>query len=170
MEWQDKIQTRKGNVGEAIVHRFLESKGLTIYQPVTNQAHPVDRIVANRDHSNLRMVEIKSYPRRIHYPDTGIDARHYYSYVEKQALHNIPLSIYFVDEDMGKIYGGRLDYISQEIQVEHRGKKINYPLFQDCHKGKKVYFHIDLMTTIADLTHDERMELDSLSTRNSNFG
>ena len=44
MSWQDKIQVKKGNIGEKIVRNYLEKKGFIVYEPKTNGSHPFDKI------------------------------------------------------------------------------------------------------------------------------
>ena len=42
MSWEDKIQVKKGNLGENIVKDTLEKKGYVVYKCVTERAHAFD--------------------------------------------------------------------------------------------------------------------------------
>jgi len=57
-DWQDLTQVKKGNVGEALVEEHLRKQGKTIYKPVTDQAHLVDRIVTDKDKTNMVLVRL----------------------------------------------------------------------------------------------------------------
>ena len=42
LNWQDKTEVKKGNIGELLVKEFLEKNGFTLYSPVTEGSHKVD--------------------------------------------------------------------------------------------------------------------------------
>ena len=164
--WHDTPQTKKGDIGEQLVEEYLASKGLTIYRPVTNQAHPCDRIVVSRDKKRFCLAEVKSYARRKFYNDTGINTPHFHEYKASQDAHNMPLYLFFVDEEKGKIYGGLLDHLSQPYRMPHKGDYLDYPLTSKARNGDlKTYFPMELMEEVADIPTDYRNKLIDLTTK-----
>ena len=45
MNWKDLEQVKMGDIGEQIIHDFLEKKEYTIFTPTTLKSHPCDAIV-----------------------------------------------------------------------------------------------------------------------------
>lgn len=166
MKFSDKPETRKGALGEAIVHRHLESRGLIVYQPQTDGAHPFDNLCASRDKKTIVIAEVKTKPRRLYYPDTGIDIRHYNDYMHIQTKYGIPVFLYFVDAESEKrIYGNKLIVLIASRQVEHNGKLLTYPI-----KSKGIiYFPLDAMLHVADLDAGDTQEIAALTTRNEHY-
>ncbi|KKK51699.1 hypothetical protein LCGC14_3112330, partial [marine sediment metagenome] len=126
MNWQDKKTVKLGNAGERIVHKYLENKGFVVYEPVTDKAHPCDRFVASPDKEKVFLVEIKTKPARVHYPDTGFDKRHYDEYMAMSKRYRMRVFMAFVDSDKGKIYGNWLG----DLNIARVVKGRRYPLVQ----------------------------------------
>lgn len=162
MKFCDKKTTQKGAIGERIARQHLESKGLVVYEPVTDCAHPFDKLCATRNKRSLMIAEIKTKPSRRFYPDTGIDRRHYDDYMRIQAKYGIDVHLYFVDEDAKKIYGNKLTALIAPRQIFHNGKEIIYPL----ESKNIIYFPLEAMLHIADITESEAGDIAALSTRN----
>lgn len=162
MEFNKLPGVEKGNFGEQIVDKWLASKGLIVYKPTTNNAHGFDRLVSV-DKSSLVIVEVKTKPKRLYFPDTGINIKHFEGYKEVSEKHSIPVCIFFVDEILKQIYCGWLSELIQEKQINWKGKQIAYPLTS---KGI-VYFYQPSMKVIHYLTDEEVKEIKSLS--NSNY-
>jgi len=165
MLFRDKQTTRKGAIGEQIARRHLESKGLVVYEPVTNGAHPFDKLCASRDKRSLVIAEVKTKPARVYYPDTGIDLRHYHDYMRIQARYGIDVHLYFVDEDKREMYGNKLTNLIARRQVEHNGKVLDYPMQQ----GGIIYFPLAAMEQVSLLTDDEAAGIAALSTRSEAY-
>lgn len=165
MNFSDKKTTRKGAIGEQIARRHLESKGLVVYEPVTGGAHPFDKLCASRNKKSLVIAEVKTKPARTHYPDTGIDLRHYHDYMHIQSRYGIDVHLYFVDEDAKRMYGNKLTSLIATRAILHRGKEIIYPLTQ----GGIIYFPLDAMASVANLSEIEAEEIAALSTRNEAY-
>ena len=77
--FENKLTTRKGDVGESLVDKMLREKGFVIYKPEGGQAHAFDRL-AIKDKEILMIAEVKAKAKRKYFPDTGIDFRHYKEY------------------------------------------------------------------------------------------
>lgn len=161
MEWKDRTTVKKGDLGESIVDAFLESRGLVIYDPKTPGAHPFDRICATRDKRYICVVDVKSKPARIYYPDTGIDKKHFDEYLHIQETHSIDVWLFFVDEIRKQIYGQKMKTLAQPRIIEHNGRNLSYPW----EAGKIIYFPLAAMSVIAKITQDEADALLRLSTR-----
>lgn len=155
MNWKDKKEVKKGNIGEKIVNDFLEKKGFVIYKSITDSAHSFDRL-AIKDKQRLIIAEIKTKARRNKYKDTGFNLRHYNEYKKISEKHNLPVYIFFVDEMLGKIYGNWLSILEEPYL-----KILQYPaILNDI-----IYFHLDKMIDICDLSEQEINDLKNYSQR-----
>lgn len=140
----------KGRIGERIVDDWLVRKGFVPYRPIEGVAHPFDRLVASRDKRTIRVVEVKSKPRRERYPDTGISVGHFQDYRHIEDTYNVPVFIAFVDERLKKVYG---NFLSELCKSNGR-----YPLVQ----SGIIYFPLCHMKRLADLTEEQCVELEAL--------
>lgn len=164
MEFKDLPGVKKGNLGEQIVDEWLDKQGLIVYEPSTDNAHGFDRLVSV-DKSSLVIVEVKTKPKRLYYPDTGINIKHFEGYKKVSEKHSIPLCIFFVDEILKQIYCGWLSELVQEKQIKWKGKRITYPLTNK----EIVYFYQPRMKVIHHLTDDEAEQIKLLSNRSYNY-
>lgn len=162
--WENKKTVIKGDFGEDIINQFLESKGFVIYKPTTKSAHAFDRL-AIKDKKQVVIVEVKTKPRRLYYPDTGIDIKHYNTYKEISKKHNIPVYLFFVDEEEGYIYGNYLSNLTEICIVKQRRKEIQYPLIEK----NIIYFPLSKMNKLYKLTDKQIKFLKENSTRNINY-
>lgn len=163
--WSDKAQVKKGVVGERIVKRWLEKNGWIIYRPETDGAHPFDNLCATRDKQTLMIAEVKTKPARTYHPDTGINETALTDYLKIQKKHNLKVFLFFVDEKARKIYGEELDKLNDEWFVT-RPFLARYPRRERNGGIDIVYFPLERMRIIADLTDTEAMEISNWSTRN----
>ena len=62
MNWEDKPQVKKGNIGENIIINFLEEKGFIIYKPITKAAHWID-IIATKSKEEIYAIDVKTKGR-----------------------------------------------------------------------------------------------------------
>lgn len=133
--------TRKGAIGERIARRLLERRGWTVYKPARdNTPHPIDFLVF-RPGRPVMAVDVKTYPRRRHYSDTGIDSADWYAYKS----FSCPVSLIFVDEVQRSVYGATISTLEPLARSE----------------GLKTYFPLDAMTVISTLTAEELAQLKS---------
>ena len=161
MEWKDKIQVKKGDFAEDIVHTYLENKGFIVYKPHTEGKHGFDRL-AVKDKKQLIIAEVKAKARMKKYRATGIDLRHYNEYKLIEVKHNIPIFLFFVDEWLKKIYGNWLSELEKESYDD-----INYP--NTIIKPGIIFFSYIKMKMITTLTDEQSEYLKSTSTRNYTY-
>lgn len=164
MDWQDKIEVKKGNLGEQVVRNWLHKNDLIVYEPISDAAHGFDKLVSFGK-EKLVIVEVKTKPSRIYYPDTGIDEKIYNSYIRISKRYNLPIYIFFVDEHKGQIYYTDLIEVSKEKKVLYNNKEIKYPLLS---KGI-IYFYQPDMKVIYNLTEKEKKEIMKYSNRNYKY-
>ena len=161
MNWEDRPEVRKGNIGEGLVDEYLLRKGIVPYRPIASQAHPFDRLCASADKKHIYVVDVKTKPRREFYPDTGFNISNYNKYLNIAIQHNMDVFVYFVDEILKAIYGGELiGNLAQIRQVRHQGKLLIYPIQQ----SGIIYFPLAIMEHIADLPDAVCKELAALRT------
>jgi len=115
MSWQDKIQVKKGNIGESYVKLFLEKMGFIVYAPITEGSHKIDFFAHHGDKKNVISIEAKAKKRMAIYEETGFNYNAYLHYLEIQKKHNIPTYIYFIDEFEECIYGQWLEKLGEGI-------------------------------------------------------
>jgi hypothetical protein len=161
MNFQDKQEVKKGNIGECIVDKYLISKGVIPYKPTVEKAHPFDRLCASSDKKSVYIVEVKAKARRKYYPDTGFNLSSYNDYINMQNKYGLSVFVFFVDEEAGQVYGGSLKEISIECCVEHGRKSIKYPLVL----GKVIYFPVCKMRVIKNLKTEDMHELKKHTTK-----
>ena len=158
--WHDKIEVKKGDVGERIVDDYFRNYGYIIYTPEEGSPHLIDRYYI-KDKDNLFFAEVKTKPKRNNYPDTGFDYRHYEGYKILQDLGH-KVCVFFVDEVEASVYGNTLSEISKPSTLEYNGRIIEYPL----REGELIYFRRDTMKEVTILTQDEVMEIRGHESRN----
>ena len=116
MNWIDKPQVKKGNIGEAYVKQFLEKKGYIVYAPVTDGAHKIDFFAHNGKEKNVICIEAKAKKRMAYFEETGFNYDSYLHYLEVQEKHSIPTYIFFIDEFEKCIYGQWLHKLGNGIR------------------------------------------------------
>jgi len=168
MNWEDKTEVKKGNIGELIVNDYLKSKGFIVYEPVTDKAHGFDRLVS-KGKEKFIIVEIKTKAKRNKYPDTGIDYRHYLEYKTISKKHNLPVWLFFVDEMLGEVYGENLEILEKPNSYEYNGMNFSYPLVKTYTNSKIIYFYQPIMKKISTLTELQIEEIKQYSTRKYNY-
>lgn len=167
-KWNEKTQVKKGDIGEAIVRGLLEKYGWIVLKPVTNAAHYFDMLSIKPKSEEFKafIVEVKTKAKRNLRNDTGIDVKHYESYQKVAREMNISLFLCFVDEMLCKVYGASLDKLSK--QYVDKGGYI-YPLIEENKFGKIIYFSLDVMQDIYDLSNVEVESIKNFNRRNYDY-
>jgi hypothetical protein len=150
MNWNDKPEVQKGSAGERLVLDWLNSRGVIVYLPVSDAAHPFDKLCATPDKKTIFVAEVKTKPCRVHYPDTGVNISNYNDYMHIRNKYTIGVYLFFVDEYLAKIYGNWISELESPCEIEHKGKIYQYPLRQ---KGI-IYFPLARMKDVCVLSHD----------------
>jgi hypothetical protein len=170
MEFKDRIQTKKGELGERIVKDILQKKGYVVYTPSSlkeDKAHIFDFLVMKKieNKKEIFVVEVKSKARLNKWPATGIDIRHFNEYLFIHQKNNLDFFLFFVDEHPNeqRIYGQRLSTLIAKKVVEG----IEYPNTNLC-KGK-ILFPLSDMKQIYKLNLNEVEQLKSMSSRNHQY-
>lgn len=167
----DILRTEKGHLGEDIIKNLLikSPKVAALYQPADiTTAHPFDLIV-DLVGGNQILVDVKTYASRSLYRDTGINISHKEMYLQKQREYRKPFFIIFVDDLERRIYGGYLNnllvpYTTDPRRGERGRSSIDYPSIETCGNGKKIYFSLDSMTHLAQLSDYNIKVLSTFST------
>lgn len=147
MKWQDKKETKKGNIGEEIIKNMLREQGYVLYEPKDDLPHLID-IFCHHIEKDLVCVEVKTKRRRANRQDTGFETRHYKEYIRLLERHRLDTFIAFVDDFEGCIYGQKLSHLMQ---------------FENEYKGQ-VYFPLEQMDFIQWLSEEEIKALKLLTT------
>jgi hypothetical protein len=164
MNWEDKTEVKKGNLGEQIVREYLENKGWIIYKSITPKAHAFDYL-AVKEKKTIAICEVKTKARLNKYNATGFNLKHYNEYLHILNNYNIDIFIFFIDEHPKeeRIYGNFLSVLKEKRIFDN----IEYPnidIVKDI-----VLFPLSIMRDIRKLTEKECNELRILSTRNYNY-
>jgi len=156
MIFEDSNQYRKGKYGEELVEKFLKKKGYVVYSP--DGSHAFDKVAMRKN--EIFAVEVKTYPARVMYPDTGFSIKHYETYLQRNSKNKLRVFVFFVDEDRKEIYGNWLDVIDRPVFGCP-----GYPKKQ----GEQIYFHLSRMEFLCKLTEDQTKKIRKFSTRSSQY-
>lgn len=164
MLWEDILQVKKGNLGEAIVKDILERKGYVVYKCITEKAHAFD-FLAVKDKTVFMIAEVKSKARFNKYEATGIDIKHFNEYRNIYENQKIDIVLFFVDEHPKeqRMYCQKLSVLMQEKTIDN----IIYPNYE-ISKGK-ILFSLSDMITVCDLTKEQLDELKKYSSRSYDY-
>ena len=134
--------TIRGDAGERIVHDYIKSKGYFPYQQALNVPYPLDIVAYSQDDGQLAFAEVKTYPRRYAFADTGIDLADWKTYQSIASIHRHPFALLFVDKFEAALYGA--DIRRLEVSRTSHGPT-----------GGKVYFNLSQMQLRKRLTATE---------------
>lgn len=142
MNWADKIEVKKGDIGERYAKEFLERKGFIIYVPVTNGPHKIDYFAHSGSKKRVIAVDAKTKKRMARYCETGINTSTLIHYKEIMERHNMPVYLYFVDDFEECIYGQWLEKLGDGTE-----------------RKNVTLWHLSKMEFIRELNKDEVEEL-----------
>jgi hypothetical protein len=162
--WNNKIQVKKGNLGEKIVLGILEQKGYIVYQSITDKAHAFD-FLAIKDKKIFKIAEIKSKARLNKFNATGINIKNYEEYLHIYETQKIDTILFFVDEHPKekRIYCQQLSELMKDKTID----KIKYPNTKIV--NGIILFSLNDMIHVKDLSDNEINELIGFSSRKYNY-
>lgn len=112
--------TKLGTAGEKFIERHLRAKGLKVYKPGRGK-HPIDFVVIDKE-SRVWLIDVKTYPRRWAYNDTGVDTKDWRKYCNLADANANRVLIYFVDLTEESVYRFHLNDELKAKAYEHVGK------------------------------------------------
>ena len=171
-EWENKTSVKKGNIGEEIVKKLLESHGFVCYQPVTENAHAFDMLeIKNKE--TMMIAEVKTKSLMLKYAATGFPYRNFSEYENIYKKYKIPIFVFFVDEGNGEIYG---NWLMERLEkpVEVNGKIFPCTeIFTDKKTGKSRQpirlYHYSQMQVMGKLTEEQINEIKQYARRNYKY-
>lgn len=170
MRFQDLPQTKKGELGEQELDKFLISRRIIPYKPIVDQAHPFDRLCATSDKKKLYIAECKTKTSRSAYPDTGINLRNYEEYVYIHEEYGIDVWLFFVDEFKMQIYGNLLTELIKPCTIVYNNKTLVYPWVQSAWNGTPIiYFPLEQMIKVSDISAEVADQMKALSGRSYSY-
>jgi hypothetical protein len=113
--WNNKIQVKKGDIGEEIIDTFLTEQGYYLFAPIINGAHLFDRYAFNLEKNKHFYFDVKTKARLNNWEAQGVDEKHYLKYLEASEKLNIPFYIFFIDENNGEIHSADIKNIKDKI-------------------------------------------------------
>ena len=152
----------KGKIAEAIVEDFLLEKGFEVFITSDSHSHLCDGYAILKNNLNRSLYyDVKSKQVRNLYKDTGIDYKEYKKYIKFINETGKPFFIFFVDEELKKVYFFDLRKANNENMFNDKSKfkfykdedEIVYPKLED--NNKYIYFSLEQMKLVRDLTEEE---------------
>lgn len=128
MDWHEKKEVKKGDIGEEIVKEFLEKNDFILYRPVTNGAHKIDYFAHSGKGKRVICCEVKAKRRMARFPLTGFNVSNYTHYKEMYEKHKIDTFVFFVDDFEGWVYGQWLNILGEGKIIKGRQDVIVWPL------------------------------------------
>ncbi len=156
MEWQDKREVKKGNIGEEITKIWLKETGYIFYEAKVEGSHKVDIFCHEKTNKKIQCVESKAKKRMWKRPMSGCNLNSYEEYKDLYMNNYIDTFLIFTDDFEEWIYGQFLSQLSDgQIINGKSGKVIVWPLSQ--------------MIKIKKLTSEQLIELRKFSKPDSNY-
>lgn len=112
--------TKLGTAGEKFIERHLRAKGLKVYKPGRGK-HPID-FAAIDTGNRVWLVDVKTYPRRWAYADTGVDTKDWKVYCRLADQNGNRVLLYFVDLKEQSVYRYRITPELRAKAYDHNGK------------------------------------------------
>ena len=119
MNWGDKKEVKKGDLGEDLVKDFLHKKGFILYKPITNGSHKVDYFCHSGKDKKVICAEAKTKRRMALRPATGFNVNCYEHYFELNKKYNIKTFVFFIDDFERCIYGQWLHLLGKGITIKN---------------------------------------------------
>ena len=113
--WNNKIQVKKGNLGEEIIDNFLIEQNYHVFSPVNNNSHIFDRYALNIIKNEHFYFDVKTKSRLNKWEAQGIDEDKYLYYINVANKFNLFFWIFFIDENSGDIHAANLIKLKDKL-------------------------------------------------------
>ncbi len=95
--------TRIGKAGEDLAQKHFTAKGFYVYRPPKGKSHLFDMVLVDKD-MNITFCEVKTYPKRFAYNDTGVDEKDWRTLCKAYQKQLAPVWIVFIDVTLKQMY------------------------------------------------------------------
>lgn len=136
-------------MGEKWVQDWLEASGRKVYVPGVVGSHPIDFVVVEPS-GQLWACDVKTYPRRARYPDTGIDIPDWHKYAQISA--HCPVRLFFVD--VFERYCYSIELSKARPHARRYGGKMYVPLSVARVEFKLSHTQVEQLRTVTNSTAD----------------
>ena len=136
--------TIAGDAGEALSPEFCKVKEIKCYKPIEDASFPVDRLFIKN--KKTYALEIKTKPKMLYYPMTGMDTADDIEYMNMDIL----VYVLFVDYISQSIYGNWIHKLQKNKTIQ----------------GRYTYYELSDMKEYRKLTKEEVDSLKKLSNNN----
>jgi Holliday junction resolvase-like predicted endonuclease len=164
MVWQEKIEVKKGNIGEDLVAQMLKKNNYVVYSPKTDGSHNIDFIAHQFREGQLICCEVKTKKRMAKYARTGFNLRHHEGYKQMKERHNMDTFVAFVDDFERCIYGNWLDKLGEGFKRGNKNQKENKNQYDEV-----IVFPLENMVKIDILSEDIIKKLQEYTKENDNY-
>jgi hypothetical protein len=151
---------KKGTYGERLLYKRLEADGFLNYTPRKEGSHFFDGIVIGKNRESF-ICEIKSYRTLTYYEATGVDFPQFLKYQEQSRRLGLRVKLFFIDEELGLIYGNYLDVLEQPVKEQGR----QFPWTMKTLTGQKRVWPFSKMKIFYHLTEEEIKQLKAMTHR-----
>ena len=103
MNFQDKKETKKGDIGELIIINWLEKNNYIVYSSNADKAHWFD-LLCTKEKTKAFAIDVKTKARLNKWPAQGIDSRHLEDYLRYSEMYNMDFYVIFVDDKTGDVH------------------------------------------------------------------
>jgi hypothetical protein len=114
-KWNDKVQVKKGDIGEEIIDTLLIDEGYHIFASLINGPHLFDRYAFNLEKNKHFYFDVKTKARLNNWEAQGIDEKHYLKYLQAADKLNISFYIFFIDENNGEVHSADIKKLKEKL-------------------------------------------------------
>jgi hypothetical protein len=154
MDFKDKPQFKKGEIGETYVKNWLIERGWITYSPdVKDRPHYFDMLIT-KDKLQVIAIDVKTKARLNNWNAQGIDLRHYDEYMRFMCTTKVPFYLFFVDDKCGDVFCADLSKLKNPFVL---------------HEKKIIAWYLDDMRKVFQLSESQIQELSKYDTRNYTY-
>jgi hypothetical protein len=144
---------KKGELGEAIIRQYFESKGWVVYCPFTKDKPHYFDLLVTKNKEQVIAIDVKTKARLNKWSAQGINKTHYAQYMNFVEKTKVPFFLIFIDDKTGDVHAANIQNLKNAIYPnEHI---IAWPLSE--------------MKFLFKITNEQIMDLSKFDQRNYDF-